>query len=348
MSGKTTAVGIAAREACEKFPDVPNRTLARMLVEQRPKLFRNANQARVAIQRVRGNMGDRERKAIKDKSLFRPLGKAGEFQCPEPIKGARDPLIIDGPCRLGVLSDIHVPYNDRLAVEVAVAHFRKVGVDTLLLNGDTLDFYSISKYETDPEQRDIALEVRKTAELLLWLRTQLPKARLIFKEGNHDERYSLYVWRNAPVLWSLKQCRLPAVLGWELAEATGNESTKLEKYGWEYVTDKRMIIAGDLPILHGHEMKASSGGVSPARSAYLKASHTILIGHLHKTSQHTQSDIFGSECATWSTGCLSLLDPDYMPYGNKWNHGCAFVDIASDGQFNLNNYRIAAGKVRAS
>jgi predicted phosphodiesterase len=347
-NSKVTTAGKVAREYCTKFPELPSRTLARTMCEQRPKLFDTVEHARSFIRIIRGNHGSHNRKETRDKKLFRPNGVAGMAFCPEPIKEPRKPFLLDGACRLGVISDVHIPYHDRRAVESAVAHLKSLAIDTLLLNGDILDFYSCSRFDTDPEQRNTAYEVRQTAEFLLWIRECFPKARLIFKEGNHDERYSLYLWRNAPALWGLKQLRLPAVLGWELAEVSGNESTKLEKYGWEYVTDKRMILAGKLPILHGHEMKASSGGVNAARAAYVKASHPVLIGHLHKTSQHTQTDIMLGECATWSVGCLCSLDPDYMPYSNKWNHGAAFVEIAADGEYNVHNFRLTGSKVRAS
>lgn len=342
-----TAVGIAAREACEKFPDVETRTLARMLAKDRPKLFPTIDKARCAIRYVRGNCGAKCRVRATDKSQFRPPGKAGQVTMPEPVVETWEPLRIEGPARVGVLSDIHVPYHDRTALETAVKECKRHRCDTIIINGDLIDFCGISRFEKDPEVRQPAEEIRNTAQLMLWLRQQFPKARLIYKEGNHCARWSVFIWKNAPVLWQLQQVRLPNVLGWEMADATGNESVKLEKYGWEHVHDKRMILCGKLPMLHGHEARIS-GGINPARAAYLKTSHTVLIGHLHKTSQHTESGIFFDECATFSTGCLCSLRPSYMPYGHRWNHGFAIIDVQNNQEFDVRNHRIADGKVRAS
>lgn len=344
---RETAIGKAAREACEKFPDEPSRTVARMLAKDRPKLFPTIEKARAAVRHVRGNVGEARRKDATDKSLFRPNGKAGEVRMPEPVVETWEPLRIDGPARVGVLSDIHVPYHDKSALETAVEECKRHRCDTIVINGDLIDFYGISRFEKDPEARTPGEEIRNVAQLMLWLRSQFPKARLIYKQGNHCARWSKFIWANAPVLWQLQQVRLENLLGWEMAEVTGNESTKLEKYGWEHVPDRLMILCGKLPILHGHEARIS-GGINPARAAYLKTSHTVLIGHLHKTSQHTESGIFFDECATFSTGCLCSLRPTYMPYGHRWNHGFAIIDVQNNQEFDVRNHRIADGKVRAS
>jgi predicted phosphodiesterase len=344
---QVTPAGKVAREYCEKFPDVPSRTLARTLNEQRPKLFPSVEQARRFVRDVRGNRGTQARLDVADKTLFRPNGKAGMVLMPEPVVETWEPLRIDGPARVGVLSDIHVPYHDKSALETAVKECKRHRCDVILLNGDTIDFYGISRFEKDPERRTPTQEIRDAVQLMRWLQQQLPKARFIWKDGNHDERFSKFIFQNAPVLWSLQQVRLPNILGWEMADQTGNESTKLERYGWEYVTDKRPIMAGKLPILHGHELPGGGSPVNPSRGAYLRTAHTVLIGHLHRTSQHTEPNMFHEEVACFSTGCLSGLYPAYARI-NKWNWGFALVDVSADKEFDVRNLRIADGKVRAS
>lgn len=349
MRNKHTGEGPAtkaARKMCAEMPDVPSRTIARALHAQRPKLFSTVEKARDAVRHVRGNHGSDSRKTPIDKSLYRPNGKAGSVSMPDSVEESWEPLTIDGPARIGVLSDIHIPYHSRKAVEAAVKECKRHKCDVIILNGDTIDFYGISRYEKDPERRTATEEIRSAVTFMRWIRQQFPNARLIWRDGNHEDRWAKWCWMNAPVLWSLKQCRLNGVLGYEYAEQTDNESTKLERYGWEYLTDKRPILAGRLPILHGHEINACSP-VNPARGAWLKTSHTVLIGHLHATSQHTQPDLWHDETATWSVGCLCGLRPLYAPV-NRWNHGLAVVDVAASGEFDLRNLRIADGTVRAS
>jgi hypothetical protein len=57
--------------------------------------------------------------------------------------------------------------------------------------------------------------------------------------------------------------------------------------------------------------------------------------------------MFGSETVCFSTGCLCDLRPAYAVL-NKWNHGGAIVTVHDGGEFDVENFRIASGKVRSS
>jgi hypothetical protein len=161
-----------------------------------------------------------------------------------------------------------------------------------------------------------------------------PKARMVFKKGNHCERWDKYIWLKAPELWDLPACRLENIL-------------HADKYGIEFVGDQRPVMAGSLPIFHGHELpKGISSPVNPARGAFMRTLHTVLIGHLHRSSTHAEPDMWNSETTCWSQGCLCDRNPEYARI-NKWTHGYAVVDVDKSGDFNLHNFKIAAGgKVR--
>lgn len=134
-------------------------------------------------------------------------------------------------------------------------------------------------------------------------------------------------------------------------ELAGVEEFKLENIirsraaDIDYVGDKRIMKAGELNIIHGHEF---SGGVfSPvniARGLFLKAKVSCLQGHNHQTSEHTETNMNGKITTTWSVGCLSELHPAYMPL-NRWNQGFAFVTVADDESFDVQNKRIHKGSV---
>jgi predicted phosphodiesterase len=344
MAGQITAIGLAAVDACRKFPDMPTKTLARMLHKKQPKVFPTLSRAYQAVRGARGNCGARNR-TYTDHGVRRPNGKAGFVSMPAPVVESWEPVPIDGPARVLVLSDIHVPYHDAVALQAAVDYGKKQKPTHVLINGDGIDFYQLSRFDKDPNARDAIQELKDFSQLLVWLRQQFPKARMILKEGNHDERWSRYIWAAAPALADLPQLRLNAAIAHYMGEITGDEGP-IQSHGWEYVSDQRPVLAGRLPILHGHEIRASSP-VNPARGAWLKTSHTVLIGHLHTTSQHTQPDMFHKETATFSTGCLCGLRPAYAKI-NRWCHGFAFVEVGADGQFDVNNLRITDGTVRRS
>jgi hypothetical protein len=159
------------------------------------------------------------------------------------------------------------------------------------------------------------------------LRSEFPKARIIYKQGNHEERWDHFIWNRAPEIYDLAAVRL-------------DELTQCKRLGIEMIGDQLPIMLGKLPVLHGHELgKSIFSPVNPARGAFLRTHHTVLVGHSHQTSGHADTDMFHSETFVWSTGCLCDLTPQYARV-NRWNHGMAFVEVASDGSFNVANFRI--------
>ena len=333
---KVTGKSLAAA-MCRKFPNTPNTTLGKKLYKEHVARFPTLNAACCAIRRVRGNQGEehRNRKQSTVKDVARPNGKAGYIPaCPPSAAEPWLPVELDAPCRVLSLSDIHIPYHHQQALEAAVEWGRKFKPDVLLLNGDIIDFHRISRWEQRPEKRDTKFEIDQCKELLRWLRHKFPKARFIFKLGNHDERLDKYVYLKAPELWNLEAIQLHNILDFE-------------KYSIERV-DSQPILAGFLPILHGHETgKTMTSPVNAARGLYLRVRHTALQGHLHQSSNHGDTDLWHSETSCWSQGCLCDLTPEFLRV-NRWNHGFAAIEVAKDRQFDLHNMKIINNKVRSA
>jgi hypothetical protein len=206
-----------------------------------------------------------------------------------------------------------------------------MGADSVLLNGDTLDCYSLSKYEKDPRKRTFSDELQSARELLEAIRDAFPGCPIYFKIGNHEERYERYLSFKAPELLGCTDFKLENLL-------------RFGEYGVQLITDKRIIKAGKLSIMHGHEFFGGGAGVNPARGYFMRAKESVMCGHNHQTSEHTEPTLSGDIITAWSTGCLSELHPMYMPV-NKWNLGFAFVEIESDGTFKVHNKRIFNGKI---
>jgi hypothetical protein len=118
---------------------------------------------------------------------------------------------------------------------------------------------------------------------------------------------------------------------------------KARAEGIEIIADKRIMKAGELNIIHGHEYPGAFSPVNIARGLFTRGKVSAMQGHNHQTSEHTEADMNGKITTTWSLGCLSELHPLYMPL-NKWNHGFAFVEIDGD-EFQVQNKRIYKGKV---
>jgi predicted phosphodiesterase len=316
---------IAAERLCRKFPDAPSRTLAKRLAGEYKC---TVEQARTIIRTIRGTSGNTLRKKASDKSLYQAPRKAGQKpQLPPSLAKKWEPFDLGCDITVGILSDVHVPYHDEQALGAAVAHLKKSKPDVLLLNGDFADFYTISRYTKNPKKRNFKREVKLLREGLAWLRSQFPASRIVYKMGNHDERWDHWLWNHAPEISDLPQVRLPSILG-------------CKKLDIEFVGDKRPVMAGKLAVFHGHEL--TSGPFTPAmpsRTAFLRTTASVMVGHHHRTSTYAQQNWKHEEIVCWSVGCLADLNPEYNPV-NSHNHGFAVIEVAADGQFSVHNLRL--------
>jgi predicted phosphodiesterase len=321
------------RELIREFPDAPALTLAKRAYRDHPELWKNLDGCRSTIRTILGLKGKRTRDQITDKSMYRkprPAGWTGVI--PDAIEEIEDwqAVQITEAHRALILSDIHIPYHHVEALEVALNYGEQRKPTLIILNGDLGDHYAESKFEKDPKQKDFPGEVKATKFFLAGLRKRFPRARIVFKLGNHDERYSLYMRMKCPELLGIPDFEFKAVYD-------------LDAMRVEMVDQKRPIRLGKLNIIHGHEYNfAISNPVNPARGFYLRAKSHVLGGHLHRTSQHSEKNVEEKVVSAWSTGCLCGLHPAYSPL-NNWNHGFAFVE--SDGHdFRVDNLRIVDGK----
>lgn len=323
-----------ARRALRKFPNHSQRAVARALRANHPKRFGSFAQAYAAVQRVvptrraarQGNVNPVEdrRKGTPSVAALPPL--------PDSHVEPWEPHLVEGR-RILVLSDVHVPYHDRAALDAALLHGDTFGPDVVLLNGDIADFYRISRYQHDPDRRNFKQEIEAVRMFLGHLRARYPKARIVYKLGNHEERWWTYLWGRAPELFGIDVASFGVLV-------------QAEQHRVEIVDQQRPIrIGSHLTVLHGHELpKGLTNPVNPARGAFLRALDIVLMGHQHRTSEHTETTMNGRMITCWSTGCLCDLNPEYMRI-NRHNHGFATVTVDASGEFSVKNHRIWEGKV---
>jgi predicted phosphodiesterase len=321
-----------AREYLDKFPEIPTRSMAALLLKNEPAVFLNFESARACVRAARGVLS-KDRRCI---HTHPNPGKVNPFDdLPEPLseKEPWDVYRLTGQMRVGILSDIHLPYQDQDALKAALAHLKKWQPTHILLNGDTADCAAVSFWEKDPRERNLPLERERVIQFLTTLRRLFPEAVIIAKDGNHEERLDRFMRVKAPELLGLPQMEIDKLFNYD-------------QFGVTRVKDNRPIMLGQhLNVIHGHEFKfAISNPVNPARGFYLRAKTNVLAGHLHRTSHHPERDLNGKVISAWSVGCLCTLRPQYSRL-NNWNHGLATVEVHKDGTFQLFNYQIIDGKV---
>lgn len=326
-----------ANRYASQYPDMPTRTLARLMHKKHPKTF-TLDRACTAIRYRRGSIGKSHASWKKYSAISCEKTPPSKFNPLNPLilpeSSAHDltPFMIEGCERVLVISDLHLPYHNIESVTLALQTGKKRKADTVLINGDLIDFHCLSRFEKDPEARSFKDERAIAKEFLRRLRSLFPKARIVFKEGNHDARLRSYIMANAPLIYDENIMGIPQFLA-------------LDNIGIEYVKDKRIVMIGRLPVLHGHELpRGISAPVNPARGAYMRAKVSCLVAHSHRTSEHTETKMNRKIVTCWSQGALCHLQPQYEPF-NGWNSGFAFVEVSKTGDFNLTNYRIYGGKL---
>src|SRR5690349_5359735 len=189
-------------EACRANPDIPAMTLAKRLYAQHPELWANIDAARTAVRRQFGVGGNRnnqvsaavpreKRNAGEDWRKFLPMAKKLDGLAWGPVK-------LKLPCKALVLSDIHVPFHDEEALRLAIEYGIEKKADTIILNGDIVDHFALSRWQKDPRLRSFADEVHAGRTLIHGLRLAFPDAQIYWKLGNHEERYEAYMVAFAP------------------------------------------------------------------------------------------------------------------------------------------------------
>jgi len=233
--------------------------------------------------------------------------------------------------RMLIMGDIHLPYHDIDAINICFDFAKKQHIDTILLNGDTFDFYRLSKFMQDPLKVNLKKELEIGQEFLDVLQNTFKKCKIVFKEGNHEFRLESYLKTKAPELFGLPTFEF-------------GEFLQLNRRKIEFVDSNTILMYGKLPIIHGHELKMSAGGVNPARSLYLKFKTSCVCSHLHRTSDHTEKTGLDKVISCHSIGALCDMHPDYARI-NNWNLGFAIVSKNESGSYEFNNYKIVKGKV---
>lgn len=324
---KPTKAGLA-REYRNKYGmDMPTHRLARIMYNENRLLFKDKENARSILRAIEGKQGGDYNIKATHPHTKRPLNP---YKLPESDETIYEPFILNHK-KIAVFSDIHLPFHSIQALTAALDYAKKEKPDCILLNGDIIDAFQLSRFVKDPKKRHFAEELNMFREFFHILKKTFPNAKIVFKLGNHEERYEHFLWTKAKELEGVDEFKFENII-------------KARAEGIDVVGEKRIIQAAGLNIIHGHEF--STGFFSPvnvARGLYLRGKTSAMQGHNHQSSEHTESDMNGKITTTWSVGCLAELHPAYAPI-NKWNHGFAIVETDGDS-FDVRNKRIYKGKV---
>ena len=228
-----------------------------------------------------------------------------------------------------ILSDLHIPFHDKLAVELVFDYLEKERIEPTIITilGDLVDFYKISDFVHNPTSEGIGEELEIAREFLVDLRSRYPNARIIYYEGNHEQRLNRYVVKNAKEIYELVEDLIEVKLG-------------LENLNIEYVTKPFRI--GRLWHLHGHEKVR--GGYNPEyiTNVIWKYVHdNFIVGHFHRNQEKVFKNIAGD--LYWGGAVGHLATTFEYAILNNWTQGFCVVKYDSDGRFKANVKTIHEG-----
>jgi len=323
--------GEIIKEYLKRFPKTPQLTLAKKIYKENNKVFKDIESTRFRVRYYTGKAGDKNKAKVKDKSNFKegPQPKNPFDFIPEAHND--NPEVWHLPPqykKVLLISDVHIPYHEPKAVRVCLKYAKDQGVDCVYINGDLLDFHELSFHEKDARKRPtIAQELKMGYDFLKGLKSYLD-VPIYFKPANHEHRLERYLRVKAPELLDVEEFRLDVLM-------------KLGELRINYLGRRDKTYFGKLLVEHGDRIKGN-GGVSPARTLFLRYKRHTICGHFHKKSEHTAKIYDGSGIVTYSTGSLCNLEPEYFEV-NEHTHGFAIVDMNGQ-EFRVSNYTIENGK----
>jgi len=323
------------RNYLRRFPNTQTRTIARKIYNENSPEWSNYEACRSMVQDIRGLKGKTKLKKLANKEFVVPKNSLkNPYNLPD--SEARPPKVFHLPSHLDnilFISDLHIPFHDIKALTTALDYGKKQNINCIFINGDLIDFYQISRFTNIERKRSVAEEIEITKQVLTIFNKEFPNVPIYFLKGNHDNRLEHYLANKAPELLDVEEFRLKFLL-------------QADRFNMEVIDDTTLVKIGKLCVTHGHLLlRGIFAPVNPARGAFLRAKKSVIIGHTHKYSTHSETDLDGKIITCYSTGCLCELTPSYSPFANNYSHGFAHVKTQPNGHYSVKNIQLIDGVI---
>jgi len=235
-----------------------------------------------------------------------------------------------------IISDLHIPYEDKDALNILYQYGKSYKPDNIVINGDMLDFYRLSTFDQSPDRKDsIPDEIEKGKEFLKTLRSKFKTSKIYFIEGNHEQRLQRYLWRN-PELHGLDALKLDNLLDFK-----EHKIDYIRVDGDYWGKDTGHLKLRDAIIMHGD---SRLNGASASKHAGYSASNTmrgiqqsVVIGHIHRLAIVNQRTPYG-EMTSAEAGCLCQI-----PGNANWQQGFVTFETFKNKNHNFRTYKIEKG-----
>ena len=210
-----------------------------------------------------------------------------------------------------VLSDLHIPFQDTNVLKNVFDCLVDCQPQYLVLLGDILDCYSISRFSKRPDRmRNLQDEINIFYKLMRELKKHLPSTEIHYVLGNHENRLEKLVLDN-PGLFGLKALEPQKLF-------------RLDELGIYY--HKTKVKLNNFIYYHGDIARKDASYTAKAEFYDHKMQNGVS-GHTHRLGSYYTS--YEQQPTAWfENGCLCKIEPDYLndPDKANWQHGFTIVD----------------------
>ncbi len=207
------------------------------------------------------------------------------------------------------LTDMHCPFEDKLAVNVAFKFCEHLQPD-LIVTHEWMDFYALSRFNKDPKRiTSLQSEINDVIDYYGQLRKLCPNSIILMLDCNHLKRLKRYLWSDATALESLDSLKIP-----ELFKLRDNNIDYRQNYVYKNFIFK-----------HGELVRKFSSYT--AKGEYEKEGMSGASGHTHRLGQYFETKRGGAY--TWiESGCLCKIDNvEYIEGTANWQQGVSLVSF---------------------
>lgn len=223
--------------------------------------------------------------------------------------------------RVIITGDYHIPFLDKDAYQIMKEFAKKYKPHKFIINGDLVDFYSLSAFDKNPLRKNtLGQELIEAKETLKDLRKTMSKTNIIYTEGNHERRTTKYLFKH------------PELMGLDLFNV--RKLFDLDKLSIEYIGAKQdywsratgVYRIADIAIMHGdsriNNASYSKWGGYAAKNTVLGNMESCAMNHTHRLAEINISNgkyknTIGLEC-----GCLCNI-----PGGANWQQGFVTFEV---------------------
>jgi len=238
------------------------------------------------------------------------------------------------------ISDIHIPYEDKKALGMAMEILKDLDLkdtDNIIIGGDLLDYYPLSTFSPDLTASNIEIELFEGVSWLNKLRKIAPRPSIYFFEGNHEQRMQKKILSCCAALAPFLANRL------HLHEILEFKKFKIRNVSSPFTLNKKLY------YMHGHEKR---GFATPQHIANVNLKYynrNVIFGHHHRFDMTVATQLDGSLLGGWANGCLADLSrmPGglYSPFDNT-QRGLTIVYEKTNGFFSVEQYMFIPNKKR--